>query len=164
MTQPMKQNARHFFSDRGGAEAPMKAREREIDPQVDLPPQAALTTSDLFLHALAVARFGAGQAGEVLGALCWVFLNRRIWSQQANPIGTEGEPHWVQACLMDPLPLDLAHVISVCADVFAGRWTDPVGGATRFHHHCESPAWADEMELNAIIGSFLFYRASDAVQ
>jgi len=38
-----------------------------------------------------------------------------------------------------------------------GGVDDPTDGATRFHCHDETPSWAENMDIRAIIGPYLFY-------
>lgn len=35
---------------------------------------------------------------------------------------------------------------------------DPAPGATRYHHHCDAPAWSGRLTPVALLGSYLFYR------
>ena len=48
--------------------------------------------------------------------------------------------------------------LSIVAGVFAGLYEDPTQGATRFHRHDHSPAWAVNLQPCALLGPHLYYR------
>lgn len=49
--------------------------------------------------------------------------------------------------------------LSIVAGVFAGLYDDPTNGATRFHRHDHTPAWADGLQCTALLGPYIYYRA-----
>jgi spore germination cell wall hydrolase CwlJ-like protein len=120
----------------------------------------SFTGAEIFHFGIAISQFGQGMTDDVLAALSWVFVHRKLAGQLpealgpvecANVSGANGNFH-------AKLSPDTAHAISICASVIAGDILDPVMGATRFHNHYETPSWADKMDLCAIIGPYLFYR------
>ncbi len=49
-------------------------------------------------------------------------------------------------------------LLSHVAGVFAGLYSDPTKGATRFHRHNRSPNWARNRQSTALLGERLYYR------
>lgn len=123
-------------------------------------PVRPFTGADMLLYGAAVRHFGAGFSDEVLEALSWVFLNRRAGGepQQALLQPEHASPDWMARQLAEPFSPEHARVFASLARVLAGGVADPTGGATRFHCHHETPAWAAHMEARALIGPYLFYR------
>ena len=115
----------------------------------------------MLLYGAAVCHFGRGLSNEVLEALSWVFLNRRASGepQQALLRPEQASPDWKERQLADPIAPEEARGFAALAHVLAGAVPDPTCGATRFHCHQETPAWAGHMEVRALIGPYLFYRA-----
>ena len=118
------------------------------------------TGADMLLYGAAVRHFGGGLSDEVLEALSWVFLNRRASGEphQASLQPEHASPDWKERQLADPIAPEDARVFAVLAHVLAGGAADPTCGATRFHCHHETPAWAECMDVRALIGPYLFYR------
>ncbi|MBL4864379.1 MAG: hypothetical protein JKY63_05760 [Rhodobiaceae bacterium] len=119
------------------------------------------TGADMLLYSAAVRHFGRGLSDEVLEALSWVFLNRRASGelQQASLLPEHASPDWRERQLADPIAPEDARVVAALARVLAGSVPDITCGATRFHCHHETPAWAECMDVRALIGPYLFYRA-----
>ncbi|MEQ9518806.1 MAG: hypothetical protein RLN89_05125 [Parvibaculum sp.] len=116
-----------------------------------------MRVEDWVLDAGAVNHFGRGRSDEVLLALAWVMLNR----QQ-----TEGEAPFPQAVHRNRPDMpggeaivdrDFARALTAMGQALACNAPDPTMGATRFHHHHESPSWTGKLQLQAIIGPYLFY-------
>jgi len=124
--------------------------------------QPVICGMDLMVLGAAVAHYGRGLDEDVLAALSWAFLNRR-----ANGDGSEitpaaasapaRSPEWAAALMGDPLEQETARALAVFARVVAGGVADPTEGATRFHCHDETPSWAENMDIRAVIGPYLFY-------
>ncbi len=121
---------------------------------------------DLMVLGAAVAHYGRGLDEDVLAALSWAFLNRRA-NGDGGEIGPAAassparsparSPEWAAALMGDPLEQETARALAVFARVVAGALADPTEGATRFHCHDETPSWAEDMDIRAVIGPYLFY-------
>ncbi|MCE7997396.1 MAG: hypothetical protein HEP70_00915 [Rhodobiaceae bacterium] len=113
---------------------------------------------DLMVLGAAVAHYGRGLDEDVLAALSWAFLNRRATGdgEEFGPAATSS-PDWAAALMGDPLKQETARALAVFTRVVAGCVSDPTEGATRFHCHDETPSWAEDMDIRAIVGPYLFY-------
>ncbi len=113
---------------------------------------------DLIVLGAAVAHFGRGLSEDVLTALSWALLNRQSLGEttdvDASALAAE---RWAAAVLSDPLEPETMRAMAVFAQVLAGGVADPTGGAIRFHCHDETPKWAEQMDIRAIVGPYLFY-------
>lgn len=123
--------------------------------------EGGLTGADVILYGVAVSLFGGSHSDEVLEALSWVLLNRRAVGHALDPLQL---PHrapddWIETTLNTRISPEVAHAVSIFARVVSGSVIEPVRGATRFHSHRETPSWAEQMDLRAIIGPYLFYAA-----
>jgi hypothetical protein len=117
---------------------------------------------DLMVLGAAVAHYGRGLDEDVLAALSWAFLNRRAYEDgteigPATAIPPASSPDWAAALMGDPLEPETARALAVFTRVVAGGVADPTAGATRFHCHDETPSWAEDMDIRAVIGPYLFY-------
>ena len=131
------------------------------------PPVSGLPVSgrDLMVLGAAVTHFGRGLSEDVLTALSWAMLNRRGADAGTDmEHSAEAADRWASALLSDPLDQETARALAVFTRVLSGGVADPTDGASRFHCHDETPKWAAEMDIRAIVGPYLFYapRLKDA--
>lgn len=124
--------------------------------------QPVICGMDLMVLGAAVAHYGRGLDEDVLAALSWAFLNRRAYEDgteigPATAVPPASSPDWAAALMGDPLEPETARALAVFTRVVAGGVGDPTAGATRFHCHDETPSWAEDMDIRAVIGPYLFY-------
>eukprot|EP00435_Cladocopium_sp_Y103_P076946 s1_g685.t1 len=149
----MTHTARMQFEmpDPSSALSPM----RNLEPPVARPP---VSGRDLMVLGAAVTHFGRGLSEDVLTALSWAMLNRRSADDGTDlEHSAQAAEHWATALLADPLDRETARALAVFAQVLTGGVADPTDGASRFHCHDETPKWAAEMDIRAIVGPYLFY-------
>ena len=129
-----------------------------MDNHETCPTAPVICGRDLVFLAAAVAHFGRALGEDVLTALSWALLNRHALEHPAGiTIPATGSNDWAESLLADPVERETARALAVFTRVAAGALDDPTDGATRFHCHDETPTWAENMDIRAIIGPYLFY-------
>ena len=110
---------------------------------------------------------GQGEASEAsIRALAALIRNRLLWARaykramgRAHPLYGDGSLYAVLASLAVRLPEagEAGRFLEISRAALSGALPDETGGATQFHRHEETPAWAARALPRALIGRHWFY-------